>query len=55
MPSSGETGGAEARRAAEPLEARIGALPGLPIGDAAAGLVRGLGQRRRRRGRGGGC
>jgi Protein of unknown function (DUF2924) len=32
MPSSGETGGAEAA-AAEPLEARIGALPGQPIGD----------------------
>ena len=32
MPSSGETGGAEAA-AAEPLEARIGALPGLPIAD----------------------
>ena len=32
MPSSGEIGGAEAA-AAEPLEARIGALPGLPIGD----------------------
>ena len=32
MPSSGETGGAEAA-AAEPLEARIGALPGLSIAD----------------------
>ena len=31
MPSSGETGGAETA-AAEPLQARIGVLPGLPIG-----------------------
>ena len=32
MPSSGETGGAEGV-AAKPLEARIGALPGLSIAD----------------------
>ena len=45
MPGLSETGGADgAPPPAEPLEARIGALPGLSIADAAAGLVRGLGR-----------